>query len=309
MRRKIAGRPRIASHFPSLSHRDDIDINVHMFTEDVYLAVMPIAGRTEKHPLFSVSFEGEKQDCERAIELCISLAEYERHDPTSVLCDAVSQVATHLAWRGRAVYEIVQDEEDPLKCHLYGFTTQRLYRAPGCYIQWIPAADYDFFKKRFIILPSKDVWEISIPSILGGKRGYSRTLSRLRRFSHLGPAFWRSDLSFQKQTSGFNFQQYVLNSEIYYARATRRWGWTRRDYSQKNNTEFFTYYRIITFKWAQAILREHIINELNRLILRLRLDSKIVVSGLPSTQDILRVRYDLAEGKIRFADANDKVSI
>jgi hypothetical protein len=131
----------------------------------------------------------------------------------------------------------------------------------------------------------------------------------LKRFNNFGPNFWRSDLTSQIQTPIFNFQEYVMNVEKYCARVTRQWGWNRRDYSQRNTTEYFLFYRLITFKWAQAVLREHITTELNRLFLRLGLDSRIIVSGLPLPKDILRVRDDLTAGQIQFTEALNQVSI
>jgi len=310
MRRYAYSRPsRVATHFPSLSRGYDINPNVYMFTQDMHLSVMPIGGRTDKHLDFSVSFEGKTSESERAMELCGSLAQYERHDAVTLVCDAVDQMATHLAWQGRAVHEIIRDNDDPRKYYLHGFTAKRLFRLLGYYIQCIPARDYDLWKKRFIIVPSKHIWEISIPSALGGALGYKRVLSRLQNFEHFGPKFWRSDLEKQIQTKDFNFQEYVLNSEIYYSRVTKRWGWNRRDYSQRNCTEFFGIYKSITFKWAQAILREHIISEINQLLGRLKINSKIIISGVPTSKDILRVRQKVMEGEVHFSDAYDQVSI
>lgn len=51
-------KPTVATRFPSLSRGPDINQNVHMFTQDVHLAVMPMGGRTEKHKDFAVTLEG-----------------------------------------------------------------------------------------------------------------------------------------------------------------------------------------------------------------------------------------------------------
>lgn len=280
-----------------------------MFTQDVHLAVMPIGGKTEKHPEFAIRFEGNDKDCKRASELCSSLAQYDRLDVIEVVCDAVEEVALHLAWYGYAVHEIINVDEDNSKHHLYSFTSKRLYRVPGYFIQWVPKKDYEYFKKRYVIIPSKDIWEISMPSVLGGASGYRRLLSGLKRFEHIGPKFWRDDLENQIQTKGYNFQEYVRNTEIYYTKITKRWGWNRRDYSQRNCTEFFTVYKGVIFRWAQAVLREHIISEINKLLSRLQINAKIVVSGIPSADDILLIRQKLLEGKINFQETYDKTSI
>jgi hypothetical protein len=300
--------PKVISHFPSLSEYK-IDPNVHMFTQDVRLAVMPIGAKTEKHPDFAIRLEGNDRDSQQALELCSSLAEYDHWDVMEVVCDAVEQVALHLAWYGYAVHEIICDHKDNSKYHLYSFTSKSLYRLPGYFIQWVPKKDYEYFKKRYVIIPSRDIWEISMPSALGGASGYKRVLSGLKRFEHIGPKFWRHDLENQIQTKGYNFQEYVRNTEIYYTKITKLWGWNRRDYLQRNCTEFFTIFKGITFRWAQAILREHIIGELNRLFSRLGINATLIVSGIPTSVDILHIRHELLEGKLKFQEAYDKTSI
>ena len=58
--------PTVATHFPSLSRNPDLNLTIHMFTEDVHLAVMPIGGRTEKQKNFAVMLDGKEKECERA---------------------------------------------------------------------------------------------------------------------------------------------------------------------------------------------------------------------------------------------------
>lgn len=287
MRRRGSPKSRAATHFPSLSKRDFMNPTVHMFIEDVHIAVMPIGGRTEKRTDFSATFSGEPSECEKAKDLCLSLSQYGGYEDKRLVCDVVDQIALHLAWHGRAVCEIIRDRDEPGKKHLVHFTPERLFRIPGHYVQWVPSGDYNLWKKRFIVIPSKDVWEISIPLILGGASSYGKILSGLRRFEHLGPRFWREDLEKQKLTKHYDFMEYVRNSEIYYASITQNWGWNRRDWTQERGTEFFNFYRTVTFRWAQAVLREHIIKEINNLLVRLNIGSMIGVTGLPTPDEIL----------------------
>ena len=63
--------PSVASHFPSLSKGYNIGPDVHMFTEDIHLAIMPIGGRTEKRKEFTVEFQGEEPECEKAKEISL----------------------------------------------------------------------------------------------------------------------------------------------------------------------------------------------------------------------------------------------
>lgn len=309
MRRRRASQPRptVATHFPSLSREPDINQNVHMFTQDVHLAVMPIGGRTEKHKEFTISLEGSQNECEKAQHLIGEIGRYDRHDLAGMVCDAIEEVAQHLAWQGCAVYEVVRDEDGAL--HVWSFTSKRLWKFPGWFLQIIPRGDWNLWKKKWAIVAARRIWYLEMPPSLGGRKGYTRILRKLRRFEHLGPVFWRKDLERGEQSQNFDFQRYVRNSEIYYGWITKAWGWNRRDWSQERSTEFFSFYKMVRFRWAQAVLREHIVNELNRLFVRLRVACQLRVSGLPTAVDILTTNSELLDGKISFGMAADRTSL
>lgn len=309
MRFQERREPRVVSHFPSLSRYGDIDPTSHMFIQDVHLAVMPIGGRTEKRPDFMVEFRGPESDREKAVVLCGSIAREEGHGLNELVCDTVQEIAMHLAWQGKAVHEIIPDNDEPRKYYLESFTTKRLIKVPGFYVQIVPRKDYKLVEKWLTVVRAKDIWEVPVPAILGGAWGYRRILSGLRRYKHLGPPFWQSDLQRQMQTQHFSFQEYVTTTEFYYTKLTKRWGWNRRDYTQRNNTEFYIFYKGITFRWAQAVVREHIIEELNTLLRRLGINSEIIVIGLPLAKDILKFRQEMLDGKLTFGKAHDMTSI
>jgi len=140
-------------------------------------------------------------------------------------------------------------------------------------------------------------------------RGYRRILRGLARFHHATPKFWMKDLEQHRTNSYFNFMEYRREVEIYECRVTRRWGWNRRDSSSSNWTEFELFYRIMTFRWAQATLREHILLELNLLLTRLGINAEIKVSGLPTSENILGLRSEMVFGNISYAKAHEVTSI
>lgn len=299
--------PTVATHFPSLSRNPDLNQNIHMFTEDVHLAVIPIGGRTEKQKNFTVTLDGKEKECERASYIIGDLGEFDRYDLSGMVCDAVENIARHLAWEGCAVYEIATDDDGEV--HVHSFTSKRLVRFPGWFLQIIPRGDWQLWEKKWVIIPASKVWHIEIPLAFGGCKGYRNTLKRLKMFEHLGPPFWKKDIEIGVQSRAFDFQKYVRSTEIYYRRITRTWGWNRRDWSQDRSTEFFAFYKMITFRWAQSVLREHIVTELNNLFNRLGIVCELKVTGLPTPSEILQIRRDLQEGTITFAQASDRVSL
>lgn len=298
--------PSVASHFPSLSKGHDIDPDVHMFTEDIHLTIMPIGGQTEKQKQFTVDFQGEEPECKKAEEIIGKLGNFDQYDKTAIVCDAVDNIAKHLAREGNAVYEIIKDAE---RTYIHGFTSYNLYKIIFWYLQIIPPSDWGYWKKKFNWLSEKRIWKVRIPQKLGGARGHKRVLKRLRRYSHLGPNFYRQDLEQGNTTKYFDFIKFIRNNEIYFNRVTKKWGWNRRDWSQKKCTEYYTFYKMIGFKYAQAILREHIIEEINQLLKSLSIKCKIIITGLPTAKEILQTKNDIQKGNISFTQVSDKVAI
>ena len=298
--------PRAATRFPSLKEEIDVHTKAYVFVQDVQRAVMPIGGESPQAPNFSVEIQGSCEHKTRAIGILESLTSadwYSGHSLKELLSDAVEELTRNLAWHGRAVHQIIRDEESGEPCRLDGFTPRRLFRAFGRYIQMIPKADRGLWEKCCVIIPEKDIWDIAMPKVLGGCRGYRAMLGELARFSRLDPSFLTDDLSEQGRPTHYDFQRHVRGTELFEAKITAQWGWDRRDYSEQNWTEFYGAYRSVTFKWVQACIREHIVKELNRLFQRLNIEAEIVMNGLPTTQKILEIRQQMCEGNISLIDA------
>lgn len=299
-------KPSLATHFPSLSKGPDIDPDVHMFTEDIHLAIMPIGGRTDKQQQFAVEFQGDAPDCARAKEVVGELGEFDRYDTAGMVCDAVDNIARHLAWEGQAVFEIIYDEE---QIYLNGLTTKNLFKTFNWYLQLIPSGDWDLWKRKFTIANKRKIWKVEMPHKLGGVRGYKKVLKKLRKYTYLGPDFYRQDLERGIAAKDFDFSKYVRSGEIYFNRVTHAWGWNRRDWSQDKCTEFYSFYKMLSFRHAQAILREHVVGEINRLLSRLSINCKLIVTGLPTAKDIIKIRNDMQKGELSFTAVSDKVGM
>jgi hypothetical protein len=207
-----------------------------------------------------------------------------------------------------AIYSNVPNNRPAIGLSL--FTPQRLFRLPKVYVQFVPKPDRVKWGKSVVILPKEKIWLVTMPNAVGGYRGYRRLLKNLARFNWTAPPFWQADLGrglLEKKTA-FDFVEYRRKMDIYQARITRKWGWNGRDTTSEKWTEFGLFYRIITFKWAQARLREHIVVELNSLFRRLKIEAQIQIVGLSTSDEILQTRAAMSEGSISYAKAFDKVS-
>ena len=304
--------PRAAMHFPSLSEEADRNTNVGMFVQDVPLAVMPIGGESLQSPDFSVTIQGGPEHTTRVTAMLKSLTSTDWDDwrnLEALLSDSVEQLARNLAWHGRAIHEIIRDEANGEARLLHGFTPRRLFRIFGGYIQIVPKADRGIWEKYCVIIPEKDIWDITMPKRLGGYQGYRAMLRKLARCPDPAPPFLMDRVSRQEWPVYFNFQLNVREIETFVAKIMKRWGWNHWDNNLEYRTEFYWNYRNITLKWAHAYMREHIINELNQLFQRLHIEAKIVVTGLPTARKILEIRQQMYEGKISFDDAFKACSV
>lgn len=315
---------RFATSFPSLSRSFEPGLDHFTLARDIPLGVMPLGGRSHRWKEFSVKVIADQDHLEHVLRLLVSLKTSHDYNSLSriddlnwyvnyvaheLVSDVIKNIATNLAWFGRIIHEIVWDHTNNYH-KLVRIPNNRLLSGFGMYLQVIPKLDRETWNKTLVLVPKQHVWDITIPKELGGLTKYRTIINKLGGLTAVVPAFWREEIGNpQNQTSNFDIHRYKLEQDIYKARITAQWGWIWSDYTLKNWTELYLFYRILQFKWAQAILREHILNELNILFSRLEIDASIVIKGLPSSSDIKTVRQRMLDGQVKFQDASDTCSV
>ncbi|MNZ35090.1 hypothetical protein D3C78_524800 [compost metagenome] len=292
-------------HTQSNNYREQ-NIYSHMFREDICLAITPIGARSRKHPNFSTALEGA--DREAAIAILESLSENYRENLNVTVCDAIDDIAKQLSWRGYATFEIIKTNTGEIS--LEAITGQKTYTIPFVTLQFVPRQEWTQWKKKITVCPNKKIWQITMPRLLGGKHGYKKIISSLNKFSAGGaPKFYMENLEKNINQSYFNPSEYTKNKNITIGRSTKSWGWNRRDWSTEHSTEYYTFYRTINFRKAQAALREHIIKEINKLFSRLNISCTLSVTGIPSYLDIIETGKLLKSGEIDFSEASKRISL
>jgi hypothetical protein len=302
--------PHAIRLFPSLSGSYESHFYEHMFIQDIHIGVMPIGGRSVRRKDFDVSFQGNEQAVNSAKRLCLSLGEYNsEYSPIKeIISDTVENIAKNLSWVGISFYEIINNPGDQACPYLHWFTEKRMIKIPGWYLQITPKNDFSFIHKRTSWIRKSDVWCIKIPTKLGGYHGYKKLLSSLRKTNSLAPKFAQDRIELIQSTPGFDFTDYNANLAIMVNRLTGKWGWNRRDSSDDYSTEFYSIYKYLSLDLSKAILREHIISELNKLLKRLRIECSIQVVGLSTVKDIQQIRDGLFDGKTDFNKVFDSVT-
>ena len=324
MRNKFDKWLKIPCIFKSLSSlREEVDrnLNLSMFLEDVRLSIMPISEESDRASDFAVEVQGNSDDKNSAVAILEGppniYGDYRWDSLEELLSDVVEMLVGTLLEYGRSVHKIAKIKENSGTHRLHNFLCQHFLSGFGKYIQIIPKEDRDLayegypilpglWNKVYVIIPKKDIWAIEMPKKLGGYRGYRAMLRNLARFPDVAPPFLMDQLSNQEWPTSFDPQLHERERAFFVAKATKRWGWDQRDSNLENWSEFYGFYRTLTLKWAQACLREHIVKELNQLFRRLDIEAEIVVKGLPTAWEILKIRQQMCEGKISFIDAFEK---
>ena len=295
--------PKMVPYYPSLRGYLKDDLYSHMFTEDVHLGIMPIGIKSRDSEHFKAKLDGENK--EKAKEILIKLGEFgNSYDLLEIASDAITNIARNLAFEGDVLYEIVNSNNE---YNLYSFTSKRVIRFFTHYFQFIPKADWEYYKRKYSIIHKNNIWHLTIPKSLGGIHHFKIIKRKLSYSNHLAPTFYLDNII--KTDNIFDYKKYIKTQVIYYNNTTLKWGWNRRDWSQEYCTEYYTIYKNLVFKRAQSILRNYIIDEINKLFIRLDIDSVLYVDGIPKPYYIDNLIRNLNKGEISLAKASEDASI
>jgi hypothetical protein len=294
-------------YFPS---REGFAPSGHAFllARDIQLGVMPIRG-SRGRPDFRV--ELTPPDASRAewLRHFLHVGQFEPHSVEDAVDDFVETSANYIGYFGQMVSEILVDRDgEPFR--LDPLPPGRIIRAPGRYLQIIPKRDRQHLDgRRFASIPRDRIWRLTLPRSLGGARRHRRLIHRLEVLSDPMPRFALQSPDLGHGT-GYDFSAYHEACERLQERATRRWGTVPSIQRPVGPTsEYFFIARRLAFLEAQARLREHLLRELNRFLGRIDVPHKIIVSGVPTAEDIAATLERLHDGDVTFAEALDATRI
>jgi hypothetical protein len=277
-----------------------------MFQEDLYSGIAPYflrRGRSE-----FISLTGTEEDREKVSILCSSLGRGHPFSAEQSVADAIETIGIQLAHHGTALFEKLGGSKDvPLT--LSSFSPEHVWSLPGFFLQIVPRQSWSYTKKKYAFIRSKDVWRLKLPRQFGSMRKYRTMLAQLSAWPTFGPGFLQSELDKRRFPQDFSVSDYGRLLRVHQYRVTRDWGWTTRDWSLDYITEFYQFYRLATFKWAQAVLREHIVSELNAFLSQHDVRASVALQKVPLASVILDVREKLKQGTIDFSGVNKAIEI
>lgn len=279
---------------------------LHMFQEDIQLRVAPIGGR-RFNKSFKAVFDG---DAKKYMSVCFELiSENSYGGPEEKISDAVRRIVAQLVACGTAHFEILGATLDGEKGYfvLHPIRSDMLYRVPSGYAQRVPKSQEGGTVSRFLFLPKSRVWQISIPRILGGQRGFTRVRNLLGRVDGL-PEFNQQELKKGRLETPCDMREFRRMMQMSILNATKHWGWNARDTSLDYETEFYLVVRYARFIWATATLREHIVVTLNSLLRALNISGSFRLEGITTPVEALDVISLMTAGEIDIAEAYTRLN-
>jgi hypothetical protein len=296
-------------YFPSLD-RFQTSIYKSMFAKDIHLSIVPIGGSSRNYPGFKAIFNGNPDDIEIAKKVCASLgrSSYRQKNENELVCTAIDDIAQNIGEEGIAYYELVYENGNVENPILHGFSSKRLIKVPSRYFQIVPKADVPMTKNKINSLKSSSIWSVKPPKLLGKYKGLKRTLNKLEKIIPFGSTPRKDVLDIMQQKS-YDVKLYDKTLHVLINQITSIWGWNRRSMDVEHTTEYYSFYKFISFKYSQAILREHILREMNGLFLSLGINCKVKITDIPSSKDLAALRSKLLNGDVSFEDINKRVSL
>lgn len=320
---------RKSLNYTDSGHSEDLRFGMypHMLFEDIHNSVLPLSQHYSKRKNYSILLNPPDRNLEEIlITIFVSRDGYREHNLTDAIGGFISDNAGLLAHWGFVDYEINPtieiDKKGSRDPHVESF---RLLRIPGkilklgnVVIQLIPKRYWTERKQLFISFPSKSVWILTIPSILGGIKKHRQMMKSLRFSGLTVPEFVTNRMSQYIENNEFtqnlglpefSFSEFHQIQKLAIATESSLWGWPIRNLLREETLEFYQIYRQIKFSQTLGILREYILARINDLIEQKLSTSKLCFNDLPSYSDLRKIESDLIEGKISLEDAYSSIQL
>jgi hypothetical protein len=297
---------------PHGSHPELNRPNYHMFVQDVPGRVAPYFSEDNTGGgIGSFAIHGEPDHVEQAKAILSRIAQ-EREDPEENAERAVRKVAEHMMWTGRLLVDLRnrQQQEWPR------------YATSQCHSIWVRKAfgfyyQLGIFRNEHAIeihigrVPKAYVYEVRIPSGLGGMFQYNRFTKALDRFSSVGPRHWTRRLENNNWNGidwGFDQKNYRKKVNANRDLVSQAWGWNGRDMSSEFATEYFLVFRNLKLHRACALVREAIVDSINAIFNARGINAKVDMASYKTAGEIDAIINQLHCGELSLEKAYREVA-
>ncbi len=279
----------------------------HMFIEDTKLRIMPIGGRVSKKE-FNISLDPPDPRVQQIIEKAISPDRY-HHDLAGIICDFIANCAVHLLIYETVTYEIVYLSEpkkgNPVGFELVQINSYTLVHRGNLLLQYSPDEHAKrLSERRCIELKPERILTFKLPVNMQGKM--DQIMESMRILSLTSPDFFMKELAAGFRKTPYDVTKHYHLRNVALAKIMKDFGWDARNSFEKEASEYYLIYRYLKFEKFRIELRNSILDMLNDGIERagreLGFNVKILVSGLPTLDDVQNAYNHLQQGDIPFGE-------
>lgn len=157
---------------------------------------------------------------------------------------------------------------------------------------------------RIIWLSNSEIWRFEFPSALGRRNAYRKVLRQLESCSEIGPKFFLESMNAGRTAALFDHRIYHRMQNIGRGIASREWGWPQRNSNLEGITEYYYIERSLRFAKSMALVREHLVKQLNKLFSHLNILVSIELQGIASSEKIEDSIQRMSNGTLDFTAAS-----
>jgi len=284
----IAGNDRLS--VPLYNHVSVYtDFSVDMFTEDISNYIVPFDDQkvnTYVEPSNTV-FETIVMEI-----LASSFSQYGREGLNQAVLDAIRYIAGFLARDGYVIFEFIKlVEADERLSYRFVPILGKVNTDGKSVVQKIPAGLTGEDSPEYeIIIPQDKCQIFEFPESLGGKKQYLNFLKKFKKESKSVPMMKMYSEGSLWGAKGYDISKHQQIVDLKLWKRTQPYGWGHREGAGKLFSSFFPVYRSLKFKHSQVLLRDHVIDALQKLIKfigkELKQEGNLVVEGLSTLSDI-----------------------
>lgn len=273
-----------------------------IFLRDALIAMIPY-GTGGRGFVASLREDRSRDDVCKLLKL-----ESRRNDISESLAHFLRKTGQSLVAHGEAWFEIVtySNDRDQFRV-LEPLPAGRFVRLAGHVAQVKNSTS----PRRWPVLgpwiPADKVIRFRFPRTFGSPSRHRRMLRSLERLSRVMPSFFLEDVQRARSEVGFDFDRYRRLIDAEKSRTIREWGLPHFMRPQERDiTGYVSIYGGLVHRKAQAEVLEHLVSEVNSLLLRFGLP-QINVAGVPTSDEITEAIQKLERGEIDFAEANSVI--
>ena len=248
----------------------------HMFHEDLKLYCLPHSD-TDDNGLFRVYVHGNSGNEELTWALLSNLSEQHTWSKEKLFAQAYRKIVMYLAGRGEYTFVIDKNEDGHPAIMESRFRHYRRRYGPIC-VETSPKPNTKWELRQVVrcLTSTKGTWTLRFPKSIQSPWAYSTMTKKLQSRS-LG--FGESIITLVS-SGAVTVSDYTALSDADLLQTCEDWRWDGRLGMQDRLNDFYKVYLNLSWRRNMAVLREHIVKELNLLLKEMGYGTRIGVYGL-----------------------------